>query len=209
MNSIAAKAKNPMNRLNVALRKIIKYKNTFYGYFTKWKKVINIPNIQIILKYQKKLKNLFRKLDGKKNLLKLAMAFKDWKMKCEKLKSSGEKKVKKKKRIIIYKKKNGEMEIKEHLEDYNSLKPNKDDNDKLSIKKDGIKIKTVKKRIIKKKITSSKSKQSKMPPINNNIIITNNNITPIKQNHSSQDNIINIHINKKESEKSESNMRNT
>ena len=206
MTSIAAKARNPKNRLNVALRKIFKYKNIFYGYFTKWKKVINIPNIEIILKYQKKLKNLFRKLDGKKNLLKLAMAFKDWKMKCEKLKSSGEKKVKKKKRIIIYKKKNGEMEIKEHLEDYNSLKSNKDDNDKLSIKKDGIKIKTVKKRIIKKKITSSKSKQSKMPPVNNNIIITNNNITPIKQNHSSQDNIINIHINKKESEKSESNM---
>ena len=206
MTSIAAKARNPKNHLNVALRKIFKYKNTFYGYFTKWKKVINIPNIQIILKYQKKLKNLFMKLDGKKNLLKLAMAFKDWKIKCEKLKSSGEKKVKKKKRIIIYKKKNGEMEIKEHLEDYNNLKTNKDDNDKLSIKKDGIKIKTVKKRIIKKKITSSKSKQSKMPPVNNNIIITNNNITPIKQNHSSQDNIINIHINKKESEKSESNM---
>mgnify|MGYP003571320303 CR=1 FL=1 len=206
MTSIVAKARNPKNRLNVALRKIIKYKNIFYGYFTKWKKVINIPNILIILKYQKKLKNLFRKLDGKRDLLKLAMAFKTWKMKCEKLKT-GDKKIKKKKKIIIYKKKNGEMEIKERLEDYNNLIPNKDDNDKLSIKKDGIKIKTVKKRIIKKKISSSKSKQSKMPTINNNIIINNNNnITPIKQNHSTKDNIINIHINKKESEKSESNM---
>ena len=205
MTSIAAKARNPKNHLNVALRKIFKYKNTFYGYFTKWKKVINIPNILIILTYQKKFKNILRKLDGKRNLLILAMAFKNWKMKCEKLKT-GEKKVKKKKKIIIYKKKNGEMERKEHLEDYNNLSSNKDDNDKLSIKKDGIKIKTVKKRIIKKKITSSKSKQSKMPTINNNIIINNNNITPIKQNHSFQDNTNNIHINKKESEKSESNM---
>ena len=84
MTSIAAKARNPKNHLNVALRKIFKYKNTFYGYFTKWKKVINIPNILIILTYQKKFKNILRKLDGKRNLLKLAMAFKNWKMKCEK-----------------------------------------------------------------------------------------------------------------------------
>ena len=205
MTSKGAKARNPKNHLNVALRKIFKYKNVFYVYFTKWKKVINIPNILIILKYQKKFKSLFTKLDGKKNLLKLAMAFKTWKMKCEKLKS-GEKKVKKKKKIIIYKKKNGEMEIKEHIEDCNNLLSNKDDNDKLSIKKDGIKIKTVKKRIIKKKISSSKSKKSKIPNINDNIIINNNNLTPIKQNHSYQDKITNIHTNKKESEKSESNM---
>lgn len=159
-------------------------------------------------KIAKKLKTLITKLDGKRNLLKLAMAFKDWKMKTEQLKS-GEKKNKKKKRIIIYKKKNGEMEIKENIEDCKDL--NLKDEDDITIKKDGTKIKKIKKKIIKKKITTSKAKSSKKPSINvkdensNNITI---NFTPIKDdNYISQDNLINI--NKKESEKSETNISNT
>ena len=151
---------------------------------------------------------MISKLDGKRNLLKLAMAFKDWKMKAEQLKP-GEKKNKKKKRIIIYKKKNGEMEIKENIEDYKDL--NLKDEDDITIKKDGTKIKKIKKKIIKKKITTSKAKSSKKPntSINNeNGDNITNNFTPIKDDkYISQDNLINI--NKKESEKSETNMSNT
>ena len=204
MTSVVSKAKYPKNQLNVALRKIIKYKNKSYVYFTKWKIITSM----IILKLQKKLKTLITKLNGKRNLLKLAMAFKDWKMKTEQLKS-GEKKNKKKKRIIIYKKKNGEMEIKENIEDCKDL--NLKDDDDLSIKKDGTKIKKIKKKIIKKKITTSKAKSSKKPSSNNNNEKINNttiNFTPIKDdNYISQDNLINI--NKKESEKSETNISNT
>lgn len=208
MTSVVSKARYPKNQLNVALRKIIKYKNKFYSYFTKWKKVTSSPEIMIILKLQKKLKTLITKLDGKRNLLKLAMAFKDWKMKTEQIKS-GEKKNKKKKRIIIYKKKNGEMEIKENIEDCKDL--NLKDEDDITIKKDGTKIKKIKKKIIKKKITTSKAKSTKKASTNINNENSNNttiNFTPIKDdNYISQDNLINI--NKKESEKSETNISNT
>ena len=208
MTSVVSKARYPKNQLSVALRKIIKYKNLFYAYFTKWKKVTSSPEIMIILKLQKKLKFLITKLDGKRNLLKLAMAFKDWKMKTEQLKS-GEKKNKKKKRIIIYKKKNGEMEIKENIEDCKDL--NLKDDEDITIKKDGTKIKKIKKKIIKKKITTSKAKSSKKPSTNINNENSDNttiNFTPIKDdNYISQDNLINI--NKKESEKSETNISNT
>ena len=202
MTSVATKSKNQKNQLNVALRKIFKYKNFFYYYFTKWKKVTSNPEIMIILKLQKKLKNLIMRLDGKRNLLKLAMAFKDWKMKCEQLRLS-EKKVKKKKKIIIYKKKNGEMEIKENIEDFENLN---DIEDNLNIIKDGVKIKKIKKKkIFKKKINSSKPKKTKNESNTDNNT-ENINITPIKENNSSQDNIINII--KKENEKSEVNSNN-
>ena len=201
MTSVATMGRNPKNQLNVALRKIFKYKNFFYCYFTKWKKVTSSPEIMIILKYQKKLKSLLMKLDGKRNNLKLAMAFKNWKMKCELLRLN-DKKFKKKKKIIIYKKKNGEMEIKENIEDYKNLIINNTD-DNLSIKKDGVKIKKVKK-IVKKKVTTSKTKNLKNSNnIDNKKETFNNNITPIKDIYSSQDNI--IYINKLESERSEVN----
>ena len=204
MTSVAAIGRNPKNQINVALRKIFKYKNTFYCYFTKWKKVTGNPEIMIILKYQKRLKNLVMKLDGKRNILKLAIAFKNWKMKCEQLRLN-DKKYKKKKKIIIYKKKNGEMEIKDNLEDYKNLISNST-NDNLSIQKDGITIKKVKKKIFKKKINSSKSKNIKTDNnVDNNDSIMNNinNIISIKDSYSSQDNFINL--NKKESEKSDIN----
>ena len=72
MTSVVSKAKYPKNQLNVALRKIIKYKNLFYAHFTRWKKVTSSPEIMIILKLQKKIKNFDFKIRWKKKFTKIS-----------------------------------------------------------------------------------------------------------------------------------------
>ena len=123
LTSILAKAGKNKNKISVALRKIIKYKNIFYRYFYHWQNVINNPNISKILKSRKLLKNSIINLEEKKKLIQLSIKFNEWKNKSEQLKTN-EKKPKKKKKVIVYKKKNGEIEMK-NKENDNDIKANR------------------------------------------------------------------------------------
>ena len=156
LTSIMAKAGKNKNKICVALRKIIKYKNYFYPYFYHWQKIINKPNILLILQSQKLLKNSIINLEKKKNLAQLSLKYKEWKRKSDQLKLN-EKKPKKKKKVIIYKKKNGEIEIKNKEEINTSINDNKSEYDNSSVKTKKDKAKKIKVKTIKKNISSLKT----------------------------------------------------
>jgi hypothetical protein len=197
LTSVMAKQAKNKNKISVALRKIIKYKNIFYSYFYHWNKVINIPNILNILQFQKLMKNSIINLEEKKKLSLLSLNFQEWIKKSEQLKSN-EKKTKKKKKIIIYKKKNGEIEIKD--KDNNTIMNiNKNENDKLNLftkidKTD--KTKKVKAKAIKKNFSSLKQSinldESDIIDNQNKTIslVSSKNSIPINRNDSSN-NILN------------------
>ena len=197
LTSVMAKQAKNKNKISVALRKIIKYKNIFYSYFYHWNKVINIPNILNILQFQKLMKNSIINLEEKKKLSLLSLNFQEWIKKSEQLKSN-EKKTKKKKKIIIYKKKNGEIEIKD--KDNNTIMNiNKNENDKLNFftkidKTD--KTKKVKAKAIKKNYSSLKQSinldESDIIDNQNKTIslVSSKNSIPINRNDSSN-NILN------------------
>ena len=171
LTSIMAKAGKNKNKICVALRKIIKYKNYFYPYFYHWQKIINKPNILLILQSQKLLKNSIINLEKKKNLSQLSLKYKEWKRKSEKLKLN-EKKAKKKKKVIIYKKKNGEIEIKNKEEFNTSINDNKSEYDNSSVKTKKDKAKKIKIKTIKKNISSLKTSNNNEEK--NNFDIQNN-----------------------------------
>ena len=198
LTSILAKSGRNKNKIYVALRKIIKYKNFFYRYFYHWHKIINIPNILLILKTQKLLKNSIINIEEKKKLSYLSYNFNEWKKKSEQIKAN-EKKAKKKKKIIIYKKKNGEIEIKDQENNSTvsvnvNVKANKNENENLSsmTKKDkskNIKIKAVKKNLSLLKKTNDDEIENQNKKINRIKIPLTRNETDIFLNYKTEEKI--------------------